>query len=43
LPAFPQATFEHIADPQLAPDLLHVDRAVLVGEGGVAGYTNSQG
>ena len=30
------APFQHIANAQLAPDLLRVDRLVLVGEGGIA-------
>ena len=30
------AALEHIADVQLAPDLLHIDAPALVGEGGVA-------
>src|SRR6476659_6680208 len=31
------APFQHVAHPKLAPDLLHVDGAPLVGEAGVAG------
>src|SRR4051812_8628442 len=31
---FAQTAFEHIADPKLPPDLLHVDCAALVGEAG---------
>src|SRR4051794_16458394 len=34
---FAYAAFEHIAHAELASDLLHVDRATLVGEGAVAG------
>jgi hypothetical protein len=33
---FAQAAFEHIADAELTPDLLHINRAALVSEGGVA-------
>src|SRR5215472_4092055 len=31
-----QAAFEDVAHPELAPDLLHVDRTALVGEAGVS-------
>ena len=31
------AALEHKAHAQVAPDLLHIDRPALVGEGGVAG------
>ena len=31
------ASFKHVADAELAADLLHVDRAALVGEAGIAG------
>src|SRR5215469_11892093 len=33
---FPQAAFEHIAHAQIAANLLHINSAALVGEGGVA-------
>src|SRR5215471_7503898 len=33
---FTQAAFEDVAHPELAPDLLHVDRTALVGEAGVS-------
>ena len=32
-----QAAFEHIADTEVMPDLLHIDGATLVGEAGIAG------
>ena len=34
---FAHAAFEHIAHAQFAPDLLHIDRAALVGEARIAG------
>jgi len=34
---FAHRTLEHIADAELAPDLLHVDRLALVGEARIAG------
>ena len=34
---FANAAFQHVAHPKLAPDLLHIDGAPLVGEAGVAG------
>ena len=40
--AFSHRAFEDIADPQLAADLLHVDRAALVGEGRIAGDDEKQ-
>ncbi len=34
---FANAPFQHVADPKLTPDLLHVDGAPLVNEARVAG------
>src|SRR4029453_4724028 len=34
---FANAPFQHVAHPKLAPDLLHIDGAPLVGEARVAG------
>ena len=39
----PHAAFEDIADTEVAPDLLHVDRFALVGERRAAGYYNASG
>src|SRR5262249_36925287 len=33
---FAHATLEHVAHPQLAADLLHIDRSALVGKAGIA-------
>jgi hypothetical protein len=34
---FANAPFQHVTHPKLAPDLLHIDGATLVGEARVAG------
>src|SRR6266581_9762581 len=42
LACFAHRAFQNIANPQLAPDLFHVDAAAFVGEGRVAAITKSQ-
>ena len=39
----PHATFQDIADPQLAADLLCINGFALIGKGGVAGYYKAVG
>jgi len=36
LPCFPYRSFEHVPHVEVLPDLLHVDRAALVGEARIA-------
>jgi hypothetical protein len=40
---FAQAALEHIPHTQLAPDLLHIDSAALVGKAGIAGDDEQRG
>ena len=43
LPRFANASFEHIANAKLAPNLLDVDRLTLVGECGIGRYHEAAG